>query len=95
LLPVGKGAILQPPFTGAMTDEAFLGYFVGGLDILGHRVTARIGKLHPDQGVPATESFIITVDHRDEIPLEFAPDEPLASRMAKVDAAVERWRILR
>lgn len=83
-----------------MTDDAFLGYFVAGIDILGHRVTARIGRLNPGQATEAgfskagANQFVIQIDHRDEVPIEFAPEESLASRMAKVDAAVERWRIL-
>lgn len=80
-----------------VTDDAFLGYFVAGLDISGHRVTARIGSLAPHEAVAASLSstnrrqFIVQVDHGGDIPIVFEPDEDLASRMSRVDAAVERW----
>lgn len=83
-----------------MTDKEFLGYFVGGLDILGHRITARVGRVDPHTAVEAglpTDGlyFILMVDHGRELPLEFDPGEDLESRMTKVDAAVARWRLLR
>lgn len=83
-----------------MTDQEFLGYFAGGLDVQGQRVTARFGKLAPEQAIRASLDssqwqFVIQVNHGDEIPMSFERDEHFSTRMAKVDAAVERWLVLR
>ena len=84
----------------SMTDTEFLGYFVGGLDIMGHRITARVGAVDPHTAVAAGlpvdgRYFVLMVNHGCELPMEFDPGEGLESRMKKVDAAVARWRLLR
>ena len=83
-----------------MTDKEFLGYFVAGLDLNGHRVTARIGRLAAHRAVEASlpssnpSQFIIQVDHGADIPVVFDHDEHFESRMKRVDDAVARWVLL-
>jgi len=83
-----------------MTDIEFPGYFVGGLDIMGHRITARRGTVDPETagqaGLPGHgQYFVLMVNHGQEIALEFDTGEDLESRMKKVDTAIGRWCLLR
>lgn len=84
-----------------MTDEEFLAYFAGGLDIQGHRVTARRGNLGVsgllDPSVRDRNGllFLLRIDFGAEFPIAFTENESRDSRLAKIDAAVTRWRVLR
>lgn len=83
-----------------MTDEEFLHFFSGGLDIKGQRVTAELGVLEGHEAIAtaiATNSsriFLIQVNHGQRFPIGFEMMEDFQSRMAKVDAAVERWLVV-
>ena len=83
-----------------MTDEEFLTYFNGGLDIKGPRVTAQIGSLDAHEAVAsgwattAARVFLIQVNHGKRLPVTFVPGEGFNERMARVDAAVDRWLIV-
>jgi hypothetical protein len=84
-----------------MNDLEFLEYFRGGLDISGQRITARRGALAPHVAVssdlPSDNpfQFSIQINHGPDIPMVFDPGEPLQSRLAKVDAAIARWLMVR
>jgi hypothetical protein len=86
---------------GGVTDEEFLANFSGGLDLQGQRVTARIGKLAAHLAVGAavdsgaTRHFLIQINYGEEIPVTFEKGAGYAQRMAQIDAAVERWLLLR
>ncbi len=84
-----------------MTDKEFLAFFSGGLDLKGLRVTARIGEMAAHRAVAASlpttgpYRFLIQVNHGEDIPVEFEPGEDYSHRMARVDAAVDRWMVLK
>ena len=83
-----------------MTDEEFLHYFSGGLDIKGQRVTAELGVLEGHEAIASAMTsrpgriFLIQVNHGQRFPVGFEPREEFQARMAKVDAAVERWLVV-
>lgn len=81
-----------------MTDEEFQVYLASGIDIKGQRITGRV--LLPDayrhhNGTQADSPFVIQINHGDELSLRFRADEDLQSRLTKLDAAVDRWLLLR
>ena len=79
-----------------MTDEEFQNYLANGVDLRGQHVTGRV--LLPGRhsnGVRVDCPFVIQINRADELSLRFMPDESLDSRLAKVDAALDRWMVLR
>ena len=83
-----------------MTDDEFLSFFSGGLDIKGQRVTARIGRLDAHEAIASaitttvSRVFLIQINHGQRIPITFEPGMDFTERMARVDAAVDRWLIV-
>ena len=83
-----------------MTDEEFLHFFSGGLDIKGQRVTAELGMLEGHEAIASAMTtnsrriFLIQVNHGQRFPVGFETMEDFHARMAKVDAAVDRWLVV-